>query len=79
MARISPTVVSTGTPGGTEHNFYRLGLELEPGQLERLNEKSSAIVPGMPIEAFLETGEHTVMSYLVQPLVSQIMHAFRER
>ncbi|KFI26999.1 HlyD family type I secretion periplasmic adaptor subunit [Haematobacter massiliensis] len=79
VTQISPTVVSTGTQGGTERNFYRLGLELEPGQLERLNEKSSAIVPGMPIEAFLETGEHTVMSYLVQPLVSQIMHAFRER
>ncbi|WP_179285833.1 HlyD family type I secretion periplasmic adaptor subunit [Haematobacter missouriensis] len=79
VTRISPTVVAASPGGGgAERNFYRLGLELEPRQLERLGRQAS-IVPGMPIEAFLETGEHTVMSYLVQPLANQILHAFRER
>lgn len=79
VTRISPTVVaSSAGAGGGERNFYRLALELEPGQIERLD-RQAVIVPGMPIEAFLETGEHTVMSYLVQPLANQILHTFRER
>lgn len=73
VARISPTAVST--PEG-ERSFYRLSLVLEKGEIERLKEAS--VVPGMPVEAFLETGEHTVMSYLLQPITSQLMRAFRE-
>lgn len=76
VTAISPTVV-TGQSGGKEHNFYRLGLELAPGEIERL-EAGTSVVPGMPIEAFLETGEHTVMSYLLQPLAGQILRTFRE-
>ncbi|MFL5053322.1 MAG: HlyD family type I secretion periplasmic adaptor subunit, partial [Xanthobacteraceae bacterium] len=34
---------------------------------------------GMPVEAFIQTGDRTVMSYLVKPLQDQIMKAFRER
>jgi HlyD family secretion protein len=33
----------------------------------------------MPVEAFIQTGDRTVMSYLVKPLHDQIMKAFRER
>ena len=76
VTAISPMVV-TGQSAGKEHNFYRLGLELAPGEIERLDAGTS-IVPGMPIEAFLETGEHTVMSYLLQPLAGQILRTFRE-
>ena len=32
----------------------------------------------MPAEAFIQTGERTVISYLVKPLRDQIMRAFRE-
>ena len=32
------------------------------------------LVPGMPVEAFVQTGERTVMSYLVKPL-SRSIHA----
>ena len=62
---------------GNGKNFYRVGLVLEEGQIERLG--GAAIVPGMPIEAFLETQAHSVLSYLLQPLANQIMRAFRER
>ena len=36
------------------------------------------IVPGMPAEAFIQTGERTVMSYLLKPLSDQLNRAFRE-
>jgi HlyD family secretion protein len=33
----------------------------------------------MPVEAFIETGKRTMMSYLIKPLHDQLMRAFREK
>jgi HlyD family secretion protein len=33
----------------------------------------------MPVEAFIQTGSRTVLSYLTKPLRDQIVKAFRER
>jgi HlyD family secretion protein len=32
----------------------------------------------MPVEAFIRTGERTVLSYLTKPLTDQMTRAFRE-
>lgn len=74
VSTISPTAVVDQANG---KSFYRVGLVLDDGQIERLG--GAAIVPGMPIEAFLETQAHSVLSYLLQPLANQVMRAFRER
>jgi HlyD family secretion protein len=37
------------------------------------------LIPGMPVEAFVQTGDRTVMSYLMKPLRDQLMRAFREK
>ena len=37
------------------------------------------LTPGMPVEAFIQTGERTVLTYLVKPLQDQLMRAFREK
>lgn len=37
------------------------------------------LVPGMPVEAFLETEQRSVVSYFLQPLGEQMNRAFRER
>lgn len=34
--------------------------------------------PGMPVEAYIETSDRTVLSYLLKPLSDQVSHAFRE-
>lgn len=36
------------------------------------------IVPGMPVEAYINTGERTFLGYLVQPLTDSLSRAFRE-
>ncbi|MCI2401171.1 HlyD family type I secretion periplasmic adaptor subunit [Aliiroseovarius subalbicans] len=36
------------------------------------------LVPGMPVEAFMETGQRSVLSYLTKPLTDQLKRAFRE-
>ena len=33
----------------------------------------------MPVEAFIQTGDRTVLSYLTKPLTDQINRAFRGR
>jgi membrane fusion protein, type I secretion system len=33
----------------------------------------------VPVEAFVQTGERTMISYLMKPLHDQLMRAFRER
>lgn len=77
VTSISPTAVIAPIQGGGERSFYRVGLALGQGEVDRLRH-DVRIVPGMPVEAYLETGEHTVLSYLVQPLKSQIERTFRE-
>ena len=37
------------------------------------------IVPGMPVEAFIQTGDRTMISYLTKPLHDQLMRMFREK
>jgi len=36
------------------------------------------LLPGMPVEAFIQTDERTVLSYLLKPLMDQIARAFRD-
>jgi HlyD family secretion protein len=33
----------------------------------------------MPVEAFIQTGDRTLVSYLVKPLRDQLMRSFREK
>ena len=33
------------------------------------------LVPGMPVESFIQTGERTIISYLIKPLTDQITKA----
>ena len=37
------------------------------------------LLPGMPVETFVETGDRTVISYLMKPLRDQFSRAFREK
>ena len=37
------------------------------------------LLPGMPVEAFLTTGDRTVLSYLVHPFVEELQLAFRDQ
>ena len=40
--------------------------------------RACALVPGMPVEAFIRTGERTPLSFLTKPLSDYFAKAFRE-
>jgi HlyD family secretion protein len=71
---ISPATSVDPTTGAS---FYTVRIAVEDGQLARLPD-GTRLVPGMPAEAFIETGNRTVLSYLMKPLLDQVMHTFRE-
>lgn len=73
VSGISPSSV---TDPSTGQSFYRVTLAIPPEQLALLD--GHEILPGMPIEAFLQTGERTALSYLTRPLTDQIRRAFRD-
>lgn len=73
VTTVSPGVI---TDPATGRSFYRVGLSVTPAELERLGEV--ILMPGMPVEAFLETGDRSVLAYLLQPLSSNLRRAFRE-
>jgi HlyD family secretion protein len=56
--------------------FYTARIETSEMELGRLEDLK--LVPGMPVEAFVQTGERTALSYLVKPLSDQLSRAWRE-
>jgi HlyD family secretion protein len=60
----------------SQATYYRAEILLNPGELERLGDV--VLVPGMPVEAFIQTGARTPMAYLVKPFTDYFVEAFRE-
>jgi HlyD family secretion protein len=74
VTRIS---ADTSTDQRTGQNYYTVRISMPPEQIQRLGEVK--LLPGMPVEAFVQTGDRTMLSYLVKPLHDQIVRAFREK
>jgi HlyD family secretion protein len=60
----------------TQATFYRAEIELDPGEAEKLGEVT--LLPGMPVEAFIQTDMRSPMAYLIKPFVDYFTRAFRE-
>jgi HlyD family secretion protein len=74
VTRVSPDVT---TDQRTGQSYYTIRVSMPPEELARLGDVK--LIPGMPVEAFVQTGDRTLMSYLVKPLRDQLMRAFREK
>jgi membrane fusion protein, type I secretion system len=57
--------------------YYTVRISVPQNEVERLG--GLKLVPGMPVEAFIQTSARTVLSYLVRPLHDQLVRAFREK
>lgn len=60
---------------GTSHYTARVSLKAD--QVERL--AGAKLVPGMPVDVFIQTTRRTVLTYLIEPLKEQAARAFKER
>jgi membrane fusion protein, type I secretion system len=57
--------------------YYTVRIALPIEEVARL--KDIRLLPGMPVEAFIQTHERTPLQYLLKPLQEQIARTFRER
>ncbi len=58
-------------------SYFRAEIILQPGQIDRLPE-GTQLVPGMPVEAFIKTGDRSPLTYLVKPVSDYFVRSWRE-
>ncbi len=73
VSGISPTTVLDEATG---LNYFRATLAITADELARLGDVD--LIPGMPVEGYLQTTERSVLSYLMRPITDQLTRAFRE-
>ncbi|MFB9949245.1 HlyD family type I secretion periplasmic adaptor subunit [Rhizobium puerariae] len=73
---VSRIAADLTTDQRTGLSYYLVRLSLPHEELKKLG--GLTLVPGMPAEALIQTGDRTALSYLVKPLSDQINRAFRE-
>lgn len=56
--------------------FYTVRISLPESEIARLD--GLKLVPGMPVESFIQTGARTVASYLTKPLTDHIAKSWNE-
>lgn len=67
----------TTTDQRSGQSYYTIRIDMTKDEIARLGDVK--LIPGMPVEAFVQTGDRTVLSYLIKPLRDQFMRAFREK
>lgn len=74
VVRISPNSIIdpvTGFP------YFEVEVFVSPEEMDRLSSEL-VLVPGMPAETFMQTGERSVLSYLIKPAEDAVRRAGRE-
>ena len=74
VGRISADVTEDPKTG---IRYYTVRIAVPQHEIERLG--GLKMVPGMPVESFIQSSSRTVMSYLVRPLHDQVTRTFREK
>ena len=74
---VARVAADTSTDQRTGQTYYVVRIAMTPDEIARLG--NVRLTPGMPVEAFIQTGQRTMLSYLIKPLHDQLMRAFRER
>ena len=56
-------------------SYYTARIGLVDSEIQRL--EGLSLAPGMPVEAFIQTGDRTVLSDLTKPLTDNARRSFR--
>jgi HlyD family secretion protein len=75
--KVERIAADTTTDQRTGQSYYLVRISMTADEIKRLGDVK--LTPGMPVEAFIQTGERTMLSYLVKPLHDQLMRSFREK
>ncbi len=56
-------------PEGAKESFYKILVKITPDGFKAIETNEFTILPGMPVSLFIQTGESTLMRYLMNPLI----------
>jgi HlyD family secretion protein len=70
---ISPEITKDERSGTS---YYTVHVAVPQTEIDRLH--GLKIVPGMPVETFIQTESRTVLTFLLKPFTDQLMRTFRE-
>lgn len=73
VARVAADLTRETQSGAS---YFVARIRATGAEMEKL--KKIKLVPGMPVEAYIEGGERTAWSYMMKPITDQIRRAFRE-
>jgi len=77
---VNGTVSRIGADASTDQrtgqSYYLVRIAMRTDAVGNLGELK--LTPGMPVEAFIQTGERTLLSYLIKPLHDQLLHEYRQ-
>lgn len=73
VLRVSADVTTDNRTGAT---FYTAELALGAGEAAKLDGKP--LLPGMPVEVYIQTGERSPIRYILKPFLDYVERAFRE-
>jgi len=73
---IATIAADTTTDPKSGQSYYSGRIALDADAMKKLGDLK--LVPGMPVEVFVATGNRTAMTYLTKPLTDQFARAFRE-
>lgn len=60
------------------HSYYELKADLTQSGKKELEENKFFLLPGMPAEVMVQTGERTMLNYLLKPFLDMFKRAFNE-
>jgi HlyD family secretion protein len=61
----------------TGQPHYTIRVEIPDSEAARVGERK--LIPGVPVDVFVQTMPRTVLSHLLRPLSGQVARAFRGR
>jgi HlyD family secretion protein len=82
--RMAPEIEGTVTRVGADLSrndsnrtqYFLARVSVDASERQKL--KDAKIVPGMPVEVYVETNSYSAMSYLIKPITDQFRRALRE-
>lgn len=82
LTHISADVIAQGgdpqNPSGGQAQFYQARVEVTPESLEALAKLHLELLPGMPAEVLVNTGQRTLFQYLADPVRDSFSRSFIE-
>jgi adhesin transport system membrane fusion protein len=79
VSYISPDTLAEQAPGMQEHTYYRVHVRVDTNSMKKFEGKAIRLQPGMTATVEIKTGNNTVLSYLLKPVIKTLSESLGER